>query len=205
MFDNTNELKEKQINGESHPQELSDAMDFIAKKFDKYKQERKEREEFINNLTESVSRLTQKVDDPSEAVEKQEQYSRCNCLLQHGIPEKKQENTDELCIKVINEHLDLDINDRDIDRTHCIGNPRNADEKPRPIIIKLARYNDRKKIFDSKKKLKGKKIAIMESLTVTCMKKLNEARERYNFKNVWTSDGKILYKDRWGKIKVHYS
>ena len=45
----------------------------------------------------------------------------------------------------------------------------------------------------------------MESLTVTRMKKLNEARERYNFKNVWTSDGKILYKDGSGKIKISYS
>ena len=204
IFDNTNELKEKQIKGKSHLQELSDAVDFITKKFDKYEQERKEREEIINNLTENVSRLTQKVDDLSEAVEKQEQYSRRNCLLLHGIPEKKQENTDELCIKAINEHLDLDINDRDIDRTHRIGNPRNTDEKPRPIIIKLVRYNDRKKIFDSKKKLKGKKIAITESLTVTRMKKLNEARERYNFKNVWTSDGKILYKDGLEKIKAYY-
>ena len=65
-----------------------------------------------------------------------------------------------------------------------MGNPRNTDEKPRPIIIKPVGYNDRKKIFDSKKKLKGKKIAITESLAVTRMEKLNEARERYNFKNV---------------------
>ena len=65
-----------------------------------------------------------------------------------------------------------------------MGNPRNTDEKPRPIIIKLVGYNDRKKIFDSKKKLKGKKIAITGSLAVTRMEKLNEARERYNFKNV---------------------
>ena len=50
-------------------------MDFITKKFDKYEQERKEREEIINNLTENVSRLTQKVDDLLEAAEKQEQYS----------------------------------------------------------------------------------------------------------------------------------
>ena len=76
------------------------------------------------------------------------------------------------------------MNDRYIDRTHRMGNPRNTDEKPRPIIIKLVGYNDRKKIFDSKKKLKGKKIAITESLAVTRMEKLNEARERYNFKNV---------------------
>ena len=62
-----------------------------------------------------------------------------------------------------------------------------------------------KKIFDNKKKLKGKKIAIMETLTFARMKKLNKARERYNFKNVWTSDGKILYKDGSGKIKLYYS
>ena len=31
IFDNTNELKEKQIRDESHPQELSDATDFINK------------------------------------------------------------------------------------------------------------------------------------------------------------------------------
>ena len=28
------------------------------------------------------------------------------------------------------------------------------------------------------------------------MKKLKEAREIYHFKNVWTSDGKILFKDQ---------
>ena len=110
-----------------------------------------------------------------------------------------------MCIKAINEHLDLSIDDSDIDRTHRIGNPRNTDEKPRPIIIILFRYNDRKKIFDSKKNLKGKKITITESLTVTRMKKLNEARERYNFENVWTADAKILYKNGWGKIRIYYS
>ena len=92
--------------------------------------------------------------------------------------EKKQKNTNELCIKAINEHLDLAINFRDINRTHRIGNPRNADGKPRPIIIKLVRHNNRKKIFDSKKKLKGKKITITESLTVTSIRKLTEAKGR---------------------------
>ena len=133
-------------------------MDFITKNFDKYEKKRKEREEIINKLMENIAKLIRKVGDLSEAVEKQEQYSRYNCLLLHGILKKKQENTGELCIKAINKHLDLDINDRDIDRTHRIRNPRSTDEKPRSTIIKLVRYNDRKKIFDSKKKLKGKKL-----------------------------------------------
>ena len=45
-FDNTNDLKEKRIKGESHLQELSDVVCFITQKFDKYEQERK-REEII--------------------------------------------------------------------------------------------------------------------------------------------------------------
>ena len=118
---------------------------------------------------------------------------------------KRKKNTDELCIKAMNKHLDLAINDRDIDRKHRIGNSRNPDEKQRPIIMRLVRYNNRKKIFDSKKKFKGKKIVITESLTVRRMKKLNEARESNNLKNIWTSDGKVLYKDESGKIKIYYS
>ena len=84
-------IKEKQIKDQSHLQKLSDAVDFITTKFDKYEQERKEREEIINNLTENVAKLTQKMNDLSEAVEKQEQHLRRSCLLLHGISEEKQE------------------------------------------------------------------------------------------------------------------
>lgn len=56
-----------------HLQELSNVVDFITKKFDTYEQERKERERGINNLMENASRLAQKGDDLSGAVEKQEQ------------------------------------------------------------------------------------------------------------------------------------
>ena len=136
IFNNTNDLKEKQIKGDSHMQELSNGVDFITKKFDKYQKERNERKEIINNLTENVS---QKVNDLSEALEKHEQYSGCKSLLLHGIPGKNQKETDELCIKAVNEHLNLAINNINIGKTHCIGNPRNAGEKPRPIIIKLMR------------------------------------------------------------------
>lgn len=61
ILNNTNELKEKQMKGEIHLLEPIDAMGFLAKKFDTYEQERKERKEIINNLKENVSRLVQKV------------------------------------------------------------------------------------------------------------------------------------------------
>ena len=91
----------------------------------------------------------------------------------------------------INENLELPITEADIERTHWIGKPRDTGQKSRPFIVKFVRYNDRKNVFNRKKKLKGKNIAITESLTATQMKKLNKVREIYDFKNVWTSDGKI--------------
>ena len=115
IFDNTNELKEKQIKDESHLLELSRAVDFITKTFDTYEQERKEREEIINNFTENVSRLAQKVDDLSEGVEKQTNIhdaTACHCM------EFLKRNKKMLTRK----YLHLAINDRDIDRTHRIGN-----------------------------------------------------------------------------------
>lgn len=88
---------------------------------------------------------------------------------------------------------------------HRIGISRNAGEKPKSIIIELVRYNNSKKIFGSNKKLKGKKIAIIKTLTVTQMKKLNEADEKHNFKNVWSLGGKICYSDGSRKIRVYHS
>ena len=63
-----------------------------------------------------------------------------------------------------------------------------------------------KKFLKVKKKLKGKNISITESLTRYRMSVLNEAREKYGFKNAWTYDGRILYKDNndGQKIKIYY-
>ena len=49
-----------------------------------------------------------------------------------------------------------------------------------------------------------KNIAITESLIATRMKKLKEAREMYDFKNVWTSNGRILFKDGAGNTSLFY-
>ena len=80
-----------------------------------------------------------------------------------------------------------------LDRSHRIGNPKT--KKERPIIVKFVRYNSRQNIFKNKKLFKGKGDSITESLTKDRMAKLNEARETYGFRNVWTSDGKIFFKD----------
>ena len=88
--------------------------------------------------------------------------------------------------------MDIDIDVKDIDRTPWIG--AKSENKHRFIILKFASYSERRKVFNSKKRLKGKNFSITESLTKLRMRKLKASRDEYGFRNVWTVDGKILYK-----------
>ena len=139
-------------------------------------------------------------------MDKNQQYSRRNCLLIHGVKENNGENTDTVVMNVIKEHLDVDLNEISIDRSHRIGKPRDDEGRPRPIILKLVRHNDKMKVFRVKKKLKGKNISVTESLTKFRVQKLKEAKERYGQRNKRTNDGKIFFKESendFNILKLH--
>ena len=84
----------------------------------------------------------------------QEQYSRRNCILIHGITETQDENTDDISLRTINEHLELELPEKELDCTHRIRNPKSINKRPRPIIVKFARCNTRRKVFVNKTFLK---------------------------------------------------
>ena len=50
----------------------------------------------------------------------QEQYSRRNCLLVHGIPEDQTDTTDAV-LSLCNRQLGLDLDRSEIDRSHRLG------------------------------------------------------------------------------------
>ena len=100
------------------------------------------------------------------------------------IAEEKEEITDEVIINTLNEKLDLDITLRNLERTHRIGERKKTRGKTCPIIVKFVRYKDRNRAFRNKKKLKGQKISITESLTKIRMNKLRQAKETYRITNV---------------------
>ena len=100
---------------------------------------------------------------------------------------------DSLVLKTINKKLDVDIVENEIDRSHRIGR-KNDGQRPRPIVVTSTRYNTRKRVFASKRKLKRTSVSITESLTVKRMKQLNKAREEHGFTNIWTTDDRMLFK-----------
>ena len=87
----------------------------------------------------------------------------------HGIKERRQEVIDELVIQAIKSEIDIDIDVKDIDLTHWIG--AKTENNRRNIILKFVRYSERRKVFNSKKRLKGKNLSITEILTKLGMSK----------------------------------
>ena len=161
-----------QIKGEKQLADLSESIKFMSDKFDEFEKERQEQKKVIEELRGEVSSLNEKLNGFTEQVDRQEQYSRRNCLLIHGITEGNQENTDDLALEIFREKLDIELTQRDLDRTHRIGKNDKRSNRPRPVIVKFIRYNDRKKIFSKKKQLKNSGISITESLTKLRMSKL---------------------------------
>lgn len=140
------------------------------------------------------------LDSHSAAIESAEQYSRRNCALLHGVPEADGEKTDALVIDTIKQHLGVELQPHDFDRSHRLGPPRIPSAKiphprPRPIIIKFNRYNTRADVFQHKKKFKGSQYMITESLTRPRAAAFQEARLKYGDKKVWTMDGEIFIKN----------
>ena len=115
------------------------------------------------------------------------------------MPEHKNGNTDVLDREVIGTKMDVKIRQNDIDKTHRIEETKNND-KSRPVIIKFVRYNDRQKIFSSKKLLKDSGVSITESWTAFRMKKLTNARDIFGFRNVWTVEERMFYFENGSKI-----
>ena len=96
-----------------------------------------------------------------------------------------------------------------IDHTHRIDSLKKygGNTKSRPIIVKFVRNANRRNIFSNKNWLKGKNISIAENLIKKRMIKLKEAKKQYGFKQVWTIDGKNLFKEdnsRSSKPKIYY-
>ena len=191
-----------QIKGDGHLSEIQKTVDFLSTKFDKLEQDRIKKEEMISGLQNEVSALNKKVATLEKQADDQEQYSRRNCLLLHGTDEDQDESTDVKVINIVKDKLEIEISESDIDRSHRIG--KKSSGKKRPIIIKFARYNCRRHVYHNKKKLKDSGMSITESLTKFRLSKLNEARDHHGFRNVWSVDGRIMFKDGEDKPKLYY-
>ena len=181
---------------------MTESLGALSKKIDELEKQIKNKDEKIQLLENRVEILKEEKESQGKEIDDLEQYSRRNCLLLNGVVETNAECTDDIIIKTCAEELGIDVKQEDLDRSHRLGKVKRNDNKPPPIVVKFAHYAVRNKVFSNKKKLKGKKLLITESLTVYRMKLLDEARQKYGVRNVWTYDGRVMYKEN-NKISVY--
>ena len=99
----TKNTKESQIKSELQLVSTNEKINFISEKFDKWIDVKKTK--LLKICQKNPSEMAQRIDKLENLVDQQEQYSRRNCLLVHGIAETNDKNTDDLAVKTINERL----------------------------------------------------------------------------------------------------
>ena len=100
---------------------MTESLDFFSTKFDTLEKDCDKQNEKIRKPEENIKRLEERNKLLVESVADLELYSHQNCLLLHGVKERKCENTDEVTIKTLSEELNIGISHKDLDRTHVIG------------------------------------------------------------------------------------
>ena len=102
LSNNNNQIKYEKLLGD-----LSESIKFKSDEFDEFEKERQKQKKASEELRDEVSSLNEKLNGITEQVDRQERYSRRNCLLIHGITEGNQENTDALALEIFKEKLDI--------------------------------------------------------------------------------------------------
>ena len=107
--------KDWQIKGTEQLNNMNKAFNFINEKSENFGKILKEKEEEIKLLEKGNNYLNKRLDEMDAVVDRQEQNSRRNCRLVHGIVEDTIEDTDEKIINTLQQSMDETLKPEDID------------------------------------------------------------------------------------------
>ena len=153
----------------------------------------------VVTLESKVKSLESKVELLQAEMDKSEQYSRRNSLrIWTNDPEQAGEDTDKIVLACA-EKLGVNLNLEEIDRSHRVG--RVGGNKPRAIIVKMATYRSRQKLYRNRRRDRG--IFISEDLTKKRSNLMYNARRLKRgkaIKSCYTRDGRVYIREfnPWG-------
>ncbi|XP_065678532.1 uncharacterized protein LOC124807344 [Hydra vulgaris] len=146
-------------------------------------------------IMEKINKITKRYEKEINNLNKKtldwENRSRRNNLRLDGIFEKPNENWNE-CENAVKEMFKKQLkisNEIIIERAHRIGQPK-EDKKPRTIVLKLLNFQDKTKILNATKNLRGTGIYVNEDFAKETM----ESRRMLWEEKVLTSKKQLLWK-----------
>ena len=128
-----------------------------------------ELEEVRKVVREQGGKLNQvtNMDDLSERLRKQEDYSRRQNVVIEGLAESEGESEEKLQVSVQALLKDKMNITPDIEIIHRIG--KASQQRPRPVIMKLKTYKDRQDCLKFSARLKGTNIFVNEDVSKATM------------------------------------
>ena len=99
-------------------EELEKSTQFISSKHEELTHEQSTMQQCLNTISNENEALKRQVKMLQVQIEDQQQYSRRNCILIHGIPENESEDTDKLVMDVFTGRLGIILGIQDKDRSH---------------------------------------------------------------------------------------
>ena len=178
---------------------ISNEYDDFSMKLKKFTRENQSITANINFLNGKIASLNDKQNTTEQQLDGLEQYGRRENLEIHGIPESRNESTNNI-VKRIAEKLKLKLSDRDISTSHRI--PKSKSDLHPPIIVRFSNRDKRNEIFSNRPKsasslfnANSENYVIKENLTKFRKFLYGEAYKTkiaFNFKFLWTWQGQIL-------------
>ena len=173
MFDT---LKKEVETLKNENSELKQSLMFTLAELEDLKKSSKEHSKMIANISEEDTSMS----DISERLRAMEDYSRRTNIVVDGIPERNDENNEQLQASVANFFKEKLSIDPDIEVVHRIG--RTLGDRPRSVMIKLRQYKHRQECLNSASKLRGTNVFLNEDVSKATMQirkeKLPELKEK---------------------------
>ena len=132
------------------------------------------------------------IDPINNRIDYLDDQSRRNNLRIDGLPELKKENweqTQKLIEDFFKDKIDIK-NKPEIERAHRVGKFTINSQRPRTVVVKFLRFQDRQQLLMNSRKLKGSSIYINEDL---CEQSINKRKEQLPKLQAARRQGKIAY------------
>ena len=162
----------------------------------------KAQENIIVNLQSEVEGLKRYKEESEVRSDNHEQGSRAMNVRIFGIPYEERENLLGKVLDLFNKKLKCNIKDIHIKKCHRVSSKIPSD-KPPSILVKFVCDSERMAVLRNRKHLKKSGINIKEDLTKVRLNLLNEAINKFSYKNAWCLNGIVYVKSESGVHRIN--
>lgn len=153
------------------------------------------------NLKQQLVDYGKEIKTMNQKLDRFEQNSRVNCIRIYGFQGSGNNLTSDV-IQFLGDKLQHTLQQSDIVDCYRLHSPNMNGDNKKPVIIKFRDVELKRRIYNSKSKLKGCKVTIREDLTYKRLKIVRDAIAALGHRNVWTREGIVFVRNEERIVKL---